>query len=271
MTNQSLNDNFLSHPFYIYETKKCHGYVYSPIDSLYHTCNKHNIKRYLSKDSEVPEIISIDLRCLMDIASDKIPINPDLILIPSTMKYRKRTSNDLFTYSLEQPTSNPEFNIYMDNLIPQEYDRTLFRHFLKLSLTSPINKEQITPRCHIIVRGDKSDVDALFSILLKLDPIIKQGRASLYCESNVNKITLDEIHQSRIVLCDIGHRTLRIANPPYNKTYERPIQYHGLVYQNQPINPSSKEIYDRTINIATINNDVTFTSSDVLGWILSDK
>ena len=107
--------------------------------------------------------------------------------------------------------------------------------------------------------------------MLKLDPLIKQGRSSLYCESIVSKTTLNEIHQSRIVLCDIGHRTLRIAHPPYNKTYSYPIQYHGIVYQDNHINVPSKKILDRTVNIESIENDITFSPADVLGWILLSK
>lgn len=286
MSNLILDTNILSYPFYIYDSKKYHGFIYTPVDRLYHPCHKHNIRKYLPKGYEIPQIIIEDLRSMMDIASDKIPINPDLILIPSTMKYRKRTSTDFFTYSLQPPTYNLQFNIYMTHLIPRDYDRSLLHRFLMLALTSNISSLKnnqpstnsqshvschIPAKCYIIVHGDNISVNALFSILLKLDPIIKQGRISLYCESNVNKTTLDEIHQSRIVLCDIGHRTLRIANPPYDKMYQRPIQYHGIVYQDKHINIPSKEVMERTVTLASVNNDITFTPGDVLGWILPSK
>lgn len=54
------------------------------------------------------------------------------------MEYRKRTSNDFFTYSLQSPTHNDEFKTHMTHLIPRDYDRTLLHQFLMLALTSNI-------------------------------------------------------------------------------------------------------------------------------------
>lgn len=257
--------NITTHPFYIYDTRKYHGYIYSPIDALYHLCDKHNIRKYISSSPNTPEVQIKDLRSVMDMANNKLSITPDLILIPSTMEYRPRCCDDYFTYSIEAPIPSTRLNTYMNKIIPVIEERILLKKFLKLALTS-----MVSHKLYIIISGKEQAVNVLFALLLKLEPIVKQSRPSIYCESNVNKSTLDEIHQARIVVSDIGHRTLRVADPPYDKVYQRPIQYYGLVYQDKSvITYRSRDVTERIVNIETIeDNEIIFTPGEILGWIL---
>ena len=91
---------------------------------------------------------------------------------------------------------------------------------------------------YIIIRGSSEANSNLINILLTLYPLINHCRHTLFCETCVNKITLDEIHQARIVLCDIGDRTIRPSQSFIGRPYERPIQYHGIIFQNKFFNQS---------------------------------
>lgn len=245
-----------TYPFYIYDQHKSHGYIFSSKDNLYHHCDLHNIKKY----SPYKSIIHHDLRPIMDLANDIIPIDSNLVLIPSSKQYRHRTSDDHFTYSLKSPQYSDLLDTYMIELIPSDSDRSLLRNYILSSLISYI------PHSFLIVNGSSTSIDILFGLLFKLNPLITFGRTALYCESNVNKTTLDEIHQSRLVMCNIGTRTLRVASQP-DKKYNHPIQYHGIVYQLD--NNYSQKIPDKTINISMVKSIQSFDSSEILGWFLS--
>ena len=246
MQYNSGDDSF---PFNVHDMEKIHGYIYSPKDRLYHFSDLFHVKLYQSPDCE---FIPNDLRSIIDLASDTIPIASDKILIPSSKKLRLRTPNDYFTYQLDHPFCNPELVQFITLLIPDEKQRNSLKQFLFRSLTT------YTPESFIIVNGDNHN--ELKNLLLKLDPIVKRGRKSLYCETSVNKTTLDEVNQARIVICNIENRTLRIANPRIKHRYLRPIQYHGVVFQDLPL--------EKAIKVSDIVTHRKFTSGEVLGWIL---
>lgn len=240
----------MSYPFYIYNSKKCHGYFFNDKDKLYHKCDKIIIKNYVTKLATAPQIIYQDIRCLLDVANDKIPIGDDLIYIPSTKEYRKRDSNDYFTYSFEPLSGGQGVNDYLRTIIPNSEELYKLQLFLFLSMTSYNNG------LVIIVNGD---VDTLFNLLSQLDPLIKLGHPSLYCESYASKTNLESVSQARVVLCNINDRTLRLAEPI--KSYNFPIQYHGIVYQTNKIKP--------IINVVKTDINRLFKKEQILDWILS--
>lgn len=242
---------------YIYDDKKLHGYVYSEKDNIFHFCDKFSINKLLDRKINSDDYIKIDLRSELDISTDRIPISLDKIFIPSLNIYTPRSCRDLFTYYMPFPIYNEKLQLYMENLIPDKYHLYRFHNFL---YTSFIN---YTPKEYISITGSNSAVNKLYLLLYKLSPLITYGRSSLYCESNVSKSTLLEINKARIVLTDIGERTLRVADPPHNKKYKLPIQHHGIVYQI-PIN--TKKDYINIIDNET--QDISnFTSENLLYWI----
>lgn len=253
--------------FNIHNRRKTHGYVYSPIDRLYHLCDRHNIKKNTGQVLDVSKWFDEDLRGIIDLAEDKIPIAAGNILTPSTGEIRPRDEHDYFTYEMEYPARDSVNSVhllsrYLSELIPKKRHYELLRYFLHMSLI------HYAKDCYIVVKGSPEANTDLINILLMLDPIIKRGRHTLFCETNINRITLDEVHQARIVLCDIGDRTIRTAQPFPEKSYERPIQYHGIVFQRH-VPTSVPELKSRTINITTVPSNHIFTSGDVLAWILS--
>lgn len=253
------------HPFYIYDQRKSHGYIYYPRDRLYHFSDRHTLKRYCIDSSAIPEFIRKDLRGIMDGSSDIIPIAPGRILIPSTGKIRDRNETDYFTYELQAPTDFNRIQRFIEKMVPNECQRELLQKFLQLALI------RYAPDIFVVIRGPAKAVEQLFNLLSTLDPIIKTGRISLYCETNVSKIVLDEVHKTRIVLCNLKDRTIRCAQPPINKPYERQIQYHGLIAQERSIQEPSTEVKEHTIQINSVNADESFMGGEVLGWILDLK
>jgi hypothetical protein len=195
----------------------------------------------------------------MDIANDKIPVSDNFIFIPSSKSLRLRTSNDYFTYSLQIPYINNDFTLFMNTLIPSSHHQSILRNHITQSLISNIHL-----RKYITINGSESSVNSLFDILSILSPLIKRSKPSLYCESYVNKSTLDDVNKSRIVLCNINYRTIRIAQLKPNKNYKLSLQYSGIIYQgnyNQSIHNS--------ITLQPIENVVYPTPGEVLGWIFS--
>ena len=261
------------YPFHVYDTRKSHGFIYSPIDNLYHLCDGYRVHDHIVKDNglniftgnNMDELTDIslgtniiiikDLRPLMDISNNMLPISLNKIIIPSTKEYRDRVITDCFTYCLEPPSFNDKTDSHIAELIPNPRHRTLVRNFIKQALI------QYTPNTCIILTGARSGCEALYSLLEKLNPCIKRCRKSLYCESEIkSKITLNEIYESRIVLCDIETRTLRIAKPNCSTNYT--LQYHGIVFTDQTNSRS-------TIQISEAPSTTTeLTPSDILGWII---
>jgi hypothetical protein len=256
---QSSDNNV--HPFYIYNLRKTHGYIYSDDDTLYHSAHRYNIKHYLPPNIKSPLIIEDDLRPKMDDAQNKIPIDSNQILQPSNQTIRTRTSNDFFTYTLQPPIYNSRVGEFMKKMIPDPKHYHLFQMHLFLSLI------MYRPRSYVVIYGSDPAIHKLFTLLTKLSPLIQICNPALYCESTAKKRLLDEIYQSRIVLCDIGGRTIRPASYPSGKKYEHPIQFHGIVRQIQ--NPATV-IHGQsslTIKIADIPDEDTFTQGEILGCI----
>ena len=250
--------------FYVFDSVKNHGYIYSPIDRLYHMCDIYNIRKYLPSKSSVPLIVNKDLRPFMDISSDKIPIGTDMIYIPSTRTYRPRTYNDYFTYYLGHPTHNIEFDNYMNAIIPNHDHQNILRSHILNSLTRHISHD--THHSYIIINGPIEAVESLFDNFCKLDPLIKQGRPSLYCEAYVNKSVFDEVSRARIVLCKINYRTLRVAQIRNHKSHDRYTQYSGIVYQNS----NTAITRDRSAPSIILNEIETypcFTQNEILAWL----
>lgn len=256
------SSNNISYPFNIYDHKKHHGFIYSPIDKLYHQTDKYTVKKFVPRDTQIINEKEIDLRPLMDVVNDKIPIGENQILVPSTKEYRERNSQDYFTYSLEYPVYNNRVEIYLTKLISSDTERSFLKNYLLSSLIS------YSPSLYIIIHGERKSAELLFRLLSLLDPIIKYGRFSLYCEEIVNKIVLDEIHQAKIVLCDIMNRTLRIAHLSDNKNYNRPIQYHGIVYQKD-LSCFAKDNIGQIVKLNSQVDEKGFSPGELLGWILS--
>lgn len=266
----------VSYPFYIYDLKKFHGYIYSSFDSLYHLCDKYNVKKHIPQNNPFPEIINKDLRPIMDMANNKIPIGNDLIYIPSTKNYRIRTEDDYFTYSIDDSINQVgvDINPYMNLIIPSNDDRILLRNHIITALSTHIiydpNIKQIPNSSYLLIHGCEKSAEMLFNILSKLDPLITKGKISLYCETNVSKTVLTQIKKSRIVLCNIKQRTIRVAQPP-NKPFEHPIQYHGIIYQdivNYDITLSKHNNSD-FISLCETDFNIGFTAGDILKWVLS--
>lgn len=255
------------YPFNVYDLRKTHGYIYSPVDHLYHNCNRHNIRKHAGRVVDISEWTDKDLRGIMDFSSDTIPIAVGKILTPSSGEIRLRNEYDYFTYEIDAPTVKGLDSVhllsqYFSQLIPKKDDYELLRSFLRTSLI------RYTENSYIVIRGSPEANSNLINILLKLDPIIKRGRHTLFCEISVNKITLDEIHQARIVLCDIGYRTIRPSHSFIGKPYKRPVQYHGIVFQTQILQPIN-DLKCKTVNIVHVPTDEMFTPGDILAWILS--
>ncbi|CAH6419427.1 Hypothetical protein HVR_LOCUS621 [uncultured virus] len=296
----TLNTDATTHPFLIYDQRKLHGYIYYPGDTLYHFTDRQNLRKYIPKnhiatdiissecskssgENNLPPFITKDLRSIMDFSQDTLPIKDNKILTPSICAIRDRNETDHFTYQLDVSADrvfarsfSDRISIYMKLLIPNEAHRNLLRSFLKSSLITYV------PESFIVIKGETEAYEQLANLLLLLDPLIKKGRKTLYCELNVNKIALDEVHQARIVICDVGERTIRVAQPPIRSKvkglnphsgvetfYQRPIQYHGIVFQQNIGQSSPRGIQERTIELITTLTDKTFTSEDVLAWILA--
>lgn len=240
--------------FYIYDSQKVHGYMYSPIDKLYHKCDRYSHKKHVSN----PVFVYQDLRLLMNVIRDAIPINNDKILIPSTNKYRQRNQNDYFTYAINPPVFTNNVHNYIVKLIPDDIQYNKLKQHIFNSLT------MYTPKSYIIIRGDGDGMNTLFKLLSTLDPLITMCKKTVYCEPYVNNVVLDVICQSRIVLCNIGDKTVRIAEP--NKSNKYPIQYHGIIYQTPYY---SKEDDEKIIYIKSTSSVESFTSGEILGWVLS--
>jgi len=333
------------YPFMIYDKRKLHGYIYDPIDRLYHFTDRHSLRKFTSRNHESPQFLEKDIRLMMDVITNAIPINcgsmiscitqtltsnsnqnelqiilPDLYPHESVqdqstkdrlsaeqviskaneilttegniasytsessivtklshnlgsqpiadnkhpqdnlkLVIRKRTPDDYFTYELQVPNLTKRIINYMKILVPNKSQREILHKFLQLSLIT------YTPKSCLVIRGTNESKRSLFRLLLTLDPIIKKGRSALYREAHVNKTTLDEVHQARIVLCDIGDSTLRIADPPFEKEYLRPVQYHGIVAQNKQLDDLPKH---KIIHMVEVYTHTIFTSGEVLGWIL---
>jgi hypothetical protein len=246
------------YPQYIYDIKKSHGYIYDSSDSLYHHVDRYTVRKYLYGNEDTI-VVQKDIRSILDIANDKLPIGNDKILTPSSLTFRERTPDDYFTYSLEYPIYNERVRLFIRKLVPNFEQYNALHMYLGLSLIS------YTPRSYIIVRGSDIATKQLFHLLSRLTPLIKIARSSVYCEAYLSKIALDEIYRARIVLCDVENRTLRIANPPYGKTYKRPIQYQGIVSQKEPV----KSCTDIIVDISIVDHVETFSSGEILAWILT--
>lgn len=247
--------------FHIYDNHKSHGYIYSSDDRLYHPTDRQSIRKYIPRNVSYQEFPNSDLRPIMDIAHDILPID-DKILIPSSGVTYERSTRHHFTYKLESPVYNDKVSQYIKQLIPNIEEYNKLHKFLYSSLVS------YTPDNYIIINGSDDAVSKLFSILLLLNPIVKRSRRAVYREYEINKTTLDEIQQARIVLCDVGKNTIRVALPPLKNTYTRPIQYHGVIYQDPnpcTINPRDES---NVIHIQDVSENILITPGEVLGWIL---
>ena len=236
---------------YIYDSKK--GLGFACINGLYRHINKHFLQRY-----PIPTI-ERDLRPIMDLLpSSHIPVAPCNLLNLSTGQVRPRTPEDYVTYELPTPRLDPSVEAWMSQLGPTQDLRMYLFQFLQ---------GQGPPYVILIGPG----VSRLFEALALLKPLIGLGDRRLYTEMYARRKMLQEISQCRIVLVNIGDRTLRVADFQEFQGI-LPIQYHGLV-QVQSIS-QTQSLFQSTPNGPTLTfsgipSEITFGVAELLGWIIS--
>lgn len=243
-------------PFFVYDRKKFHGLVYSPSDKLYHYCDRYSVNK-ITKNI-LP--LEIDIRPFVDLINDKIPVG-DKVLVLSSNEFRDRNSSDFYTYSLEYPVFNKKLNDFFEQLTPKH---KILQDYIFNSLIS------YTPNQYIIIKGNESSVTILFKILSLLNPIIKVGSEKLYSESVVKNKIVTEVYQSRIVLCSVKNKLIRVAKIQ-NKQYKYPIQYHGIIYYQNMLFPNKYDQLNEVIELNNTNKDINPTTAEVFGWILNGK
>jgi hypothetical protein len=236
---------------YIYDSRKRLGFAY--IHGLYRRINKHFFQKY-----PIPTV-DRDLRPLMDhLPVEHIPVAPCNMLNLATGQVRPRTPEDYVTYELPTPRWDPSVDTWMSQLGPSQTLRSYLYQFIQGRGPS-----------HITLMGP--GVPQLFETLVLLKPIIDWGDRRLYTESHARRKMLEEVSTCRIILVNIGDRTLRLAD---TREFHDilPIQYRGLV-QIQSINQTHSLLGPTTTEETVIvsgvpSNDRTFGAAELLAWII---
>lgn len=222
--------------FHQYDVKKQHGHIFNPASKLYQNIHLTNQANY--------QIISEDLRCKLNLFRSEIPIMTGLILDIDTFKIRTRTDGDYFTYEIEYPIYNPHLSNYIRLITGDNY--TIIKKFIRQSLTSSGNL--------LLISGH---TDKLFNLLLSLNPLIMIGHKSLWCEQYASLKYFQDIETAKIILVDLGDRTVRRAQVK-SKLYTRTLQFNSLVKTSST---SAIPIYDVV--------DENFTAGELLEWIIT--
>lgn len=243
--------------FYVFDEKKGHGHVWNPKDRLYHLTDKQHLKKIV-KDLTIVTIQK-DLRSCINLYEDKLPIGDDILQV-STGQMRKREKEDYFSFVLMKSENPDRFEGFMKRMIHDTQEYLLLKEFLYNSLTSTESGK------FLLLKGNEDSMKTLFECLSKLDPLVKTGRSSLYCEAYINKLSLQEIQSARIILVNIEDRTLRVGVLPSDKRYERSLQHHALVYQKNAIQDTG-DYRKQTIKLSKVSQE-SFSEGEILGWIL---
>jgi len=234
---------------YIYDLRKKHGYRYDKDLKLYVQINKGFFHKHN------PKIVQLDLRPHMDeLPLDHIPVHGSLLNCQTLTEYIRDHKN-LISYELPTPKFiYPNVVVWMQKLCPRQDNLIHFHNILNSFIRGR------GPPC-IVVYGP--GVESLFQGLLLLKPIIQEGNRCLYSETHLRKRMLESISQARIILTDIQDRTLRFGDTSEFTNFF-PIQYRGIV-KVQDISQVKSDIWSIEL---THPGDISFTASELLGWII---
>lgn len=235
---------------YIYDTKKKIGYIFNSEFRLYESIDKH----YLINRSV--NIIEDDIRPKLDSCPiDEIPIVPGKMLNCATLEIRDRTPDDFVTYALPPPNFERNELDIVHNIMTVLCGGSPI--ILKQTLLDFISGKG-SP--YFVVTGPGWTY--LKDNLSQLGPLVEIGNSKLFTEIYVRKKMLEEVSAARIVLVDVGDKTIRQVNWDYITDRSFPIQYRGIVYK--PDCPSGYILHD-------IPNGQThiLAASALLGWIIS--
>lgn len=227
--------------FFVYNERKRLGYIYLEERGLWHKVDRYSVKRFLPE----PQLLILDVRDKLDRAHNLIPIE-DKVLDLKKRKIVPRSAEHYFTYYLERPRMG---NSRLINKLFSEVDSVKIRKFIYLAFKGSERKDFLT------VKGDYS---TLFKWLSQLYPLVQFVNPDFYCEATVGQVSLEKCASARLLLCNIGDRTLRIAQP----NRDHVTQYSALV--------ASK---DGEIEITRDEDieDEEPSGDDVLSWILGNS
>lgn len=228
--------------FYVYNSRKRLGYIYLEDRKLWHKVDRFSIRRFFT----TWDIIEEDIRPKLDKQKNLIPLGYEVYNV-KTRELSSRLPDHYFTYFLEYPRF-AERRV-MDSLFENPADAQKVRKFIKQAIKGSSSRKYLPL---------KGNGDALFRILSQLHPLITFGQSCLYCEEIAKSSAIELCESSRLVLCNVGDRTIRIASPARNQV----TQYSALVLNNS----------DRPDNIIIKSVDYDETrepdASEVLFWIL---
>lgn len=231
--------------FYVYQSRKHLGYIFLLDRRLWCKVDRFSINKFLSQNEEI-EVIHSDVRAVLDSHKNLIPIGSH-VYDCYEHKWSLRSSEHYFTYYLDEPQRG--CSLVMNDIFSSKNDSEVVRKFLVKALRGHSDKK------HLQLYGDCT---ALFRRLSQLYPLVVIVPASFYCEETAKVSLLEKYHSARLFLCDIGKRTLRVAqSSPRHKT-----QYRSLVHVDganaQGISLLGADYEDDEPN-----------AREILGWILN--